>query len=230
MPRSRWPLQDLLRRLRKHYGPPPPLPSTDPFELVLWESCAYLVDDARRARVYARLVAATKARPAQIAGMQTMALAALIEKDGGMGPVRRAEKLQSAANLVIQWGQAELRRLCSEEPERARKLLKQFLGIGNPGADRLLMIAGGKRTLAPESNGLRVLCRLGFGVLHARYEKTYASVTAATAPEQPKTPEGLMQAHLLLRHHGKTLCKAGVPRCAECPLAERCPSAQWAGA
>jgi len=158
--------------------------------------------------------------------MRSGALAQVIEEDGGMRPMMRAEKLQRAANLVLEWGQAKLRRLCKIDPERARKLLKQFPGIGDPGADRLLMIAGGERTLAPESNGLRVLCRLGFGVLHARYEKTYASVAAATAPELPKTAEGLMQAHLLLRHHGKTLCKAGVPRCAECPLAVRCPSAQ----
>jgi endonuclease III len=225
MPRSRWPLQDLLRRLRKHYGPPSPLPSTDPFEQVLWESCAYLVDDERRARVYDRLVKATGAKPERIAAMQAGVLAQVIEEEGGMRPMMRAEKLQRAANLVLEWGQAELRRLCKTDPERARKLLKLFPGIGDPGADRLLMIAGGKRTLAPESNGLRVLCRLGFGALHARYEKTYASVVAATAPELPKTPEGLMQAHLLLRHHGKTLCKAGVPRCAKCPLAERCPSA-----
>ncbi len=225
MPRSRWPLQEVFRLLHQHYGPPSPLPSIDPFELVLWESCAYLVDDERRARVYARLVAATKARPIQIAGMQTEALAGLIEKDGGMVPLKRAEKLQQAANLVLDWGQAELRRLCAEEPERARKLLKQLPGIGDPGADRLLMICGSKRTLAPESNGLRVLVRIGFGEEHSAYSKSYASVVAATEPELPKTPEGLLQAHLLLRQHGKTLCKASMPRCGECPLATRCPSA-----
>jgi len=225
MPRSRWPLQDLLRRLRKHYGPPPPLPSTDPFELVLWESCAYLVDDERRAKVYDRLVKATGAKPERIAAMQAGALAQVIEEDGGMRPMMRAEKLQRAANLVLEWGQAELRKLCKTDPERARKLLKQFPGIGDPGADRLLMIAGGKRTLAPESNGLRVLCRLGFGTADARYDRMYASVVTATQPELSNQPATLIEAHQLLRQHGKTLCKAGVPRCAECPLAERCPNA-----
>ena len=226
MPRQRWPLAEAIKRLRKHYGSTPTWPSTDPFDLVLWESCAYLVDDLHRAKVYARLVRATGGRPAQIAGMQAQALARIIEKDGGMSPLMRAEKLQRAANLVLEWGQDELRRLCEEEPERASKLLKQWPGISGPGVDRILMIAGSRRTLAPESNGLRVLVRLGFGVLNTRYEKTYASVAEATAPELPKTPEGLIQAHLLLRRHGKTLCKTARPHCEDCPLSAQCPSAR----
>ena len=88
------------------------------------------------------------------------------------------------------------------------------------------MIAGSVRTLAPDSNGVRVLCRLGFGKADARYDRMYASVVAATEPELPEKPAWWVEAHQLLRQHGKTLCKAGVPRCSECPLASRCPSAR----
>jgi len=225
MPATRWPLQDAITQLRRHYGAPPKLPVTDPFELVLWEACAYLVDDARRAKVYARLVRATGAKPERIAAMPPGALAKLIAADGGMHPAMRAEKLQRSATLVLEWGQTELRTLCRTDPARARKLLKQFPGIGDPGADRILMIAGSVRTLAPESNGVRVLCRLGFGKQDARYDRMYASVVAATEPELPAKEPWWVAAHQLLRLHGKTLCKAGVPRCSECPLGARCPSA-----
>ena len=64
MPATRWPLREAVARLEQHYGIPAPLQVSDPFELVLWECCAYLVDDTRRARVYGRLVAATVPRDA----------------------------------------------------------------------------------------------------------------------------------------------------------------------
>ncbi|HEV8611856.1 MAG TPA: hypothetical protein VGQ73_00010 [Gemmatimonadales bacterium] len=137
MPPARWPLQEIVDRLEKHYGKPAPFPLRDPFQLVLWECCAYLVDDERRARVYARLHSATRGGdPTRIAAMKPAALAELIAADGGMQPEMRAEKLQRAANLAIEIGLSELRRLCREDPARARKVLKQFPGIGEPGAAR----------------------------------------------------------------------------------------------
>ncbi|HEY4564368.1 MAG TPA: hypothetical protein VIJ36_15395, partial [Thermoanaerobaculia bacterium] len=48
-------LQDRVARLEAFYGAPEPPAVTDPFEMVVWESAAYLVDDERRARVFARL-------------------------------------------------------------------------------------------------------------------------------------------------------------------------------
>lgn len=226
VPITRWPLTEAIARLRQHYGAPSPLPVTDPFELELWESCAYLVDDERRARVYDRVRKTTGAKPERIAAMPLGALAKVIEEDGGMRPLQRAEKLQHAANLVLDWGQAELRRLCKQDLERARKLLKQLPGIGDPGADRILMISGSLATLAPESNGLRVLTRLGFGTEDRRYDRMYKSAVSDTKPELPAQPARRIEAHQLLREHGKALCKTTMPRCGECPLAERCPSAR----
>lgn len=225
MPVIRWPLRDAISRLEKHYGALR-LPVSDPFGLVLWECCAYLVDDARRAKVHARLLKATEGSPERIAAMKQGALAELIAADGGMQPAMRAEKLQRAANLALEVGLAELRELCRSDPRRARAILKHFPSIGDPGADKILMVTGSLRTLAPESNGARVLCRLGFGRNDARYARMYRSAVAATEPELPDDPAWWVRAHLLLRLHGKTLCKSNAPRCKECPLAPRCPSAR----
>ena len=225
MPLTRWLLREAVARLEKQYGAQR-FPVRDPFESVLWECCAYLVDDARRAKVYARLLNATGGSPKRIAAMKLGALAELVAADGGMQPARRADKLQRAANLALEVGVAELRRQCRDDPRRARTVLKRFPGIGDPGADKLLMIAGSLRTLAPESNGARVLCRLGFGKSDPRYDRMYRSVVAATEPELPAQSAWLSKAHLLLRLHGKTLCKRAAPRCRQCPLASRCPSAR----
>lgn len=225
MPLPRWPLPEAIRRLRGHYGKPAPFPVTDPFEMVLWESCAYLVNDDRRKQVYGRLRARTGADPERIAGMKTGALAELITEGGGMQPMMRADKLQRAANLVMDLEPGELARLCRKEPSKARRILRKFRGIGEPGAEKILMASGGVRSLGLESNGLRVLLRLGFGSLSSDYTRTYRSVAADTAAELPATTAGLVAAHQLLRQHGKTLCKTSAPLCGECPLAARCPVA-----
>jgi len=224
-PATRWPLQEIVHRLEKHYGKPAPFRLRDPFQLVLWECCAYLVDDAYRAKVFGRLRQATGCEPARIAAMKPAALAELIAADGGMRPAMRAEKLQRAADLVLEIGQPELRRLCRDDPEQAKRILRRFPNIGVPGADMILMVAGSLRTLAPDSNVARVLRRLGFGKEDSRYERMYRSVVEAVEPELPAVPAWWLRAHQLLRKHGKTLCKTSAPRCSECPLASRCPSA-----
>ena len=222
----RWPLGEVVARLERHYGTPARLRATDPFAMVLWECCAYLVDDGRRRRVYDRLVKATGGDPARIAAMKPGALAELIAEDGGMRPPMRAEKLQRAAGLALDLGTAELRALCRADPAKARRVLVRFPGIGGPGADKILMVAGSLATVAPDSNAARVLVRLGFGREDSRYDRMYRSVVEATLPEVSADSAWRVRAHQLLRQHGQTLCKAAAPRCGECPLAPRCPAAR----
>jgi len=90
-------LRAAIARLAKFYGPPPRPPATDPFELVIWENCAYLVDDARRAAVFRRLRRDVGLEPAPILAKPLLALADIIAL-GGMLPLRRAEKLHTAAD------------------------------------------------------------------------------------------------------------------------------------
>src|SRR2546426_12509444 len=49
----------------------------------------------------------------------------------------------------------------SRSPAEARKILKRFPGIGDPGADKILLFCRGGQGLGPDSNALRVLVRLG---------------------------------------------------------------------
>jgi endonuclease III len=73
-----------------------------------------------------------------------------------------------------------------------------------------------------ESNGLRVLVRLGWGQSQKNYAATYRSVQAALKPVLPSNPDQLIAAHLLLREHGKTLCRDKAPLCHQCPVADGC--------
>jgi len=218
---SRWPLADAIAILEKAYGRPPKPPVTDPFEMIVWESCAYLVDDARRAQVFARIRDRIGLSPRAIAGVPDAVLVETLE-GSGMKPPDRAAKLKRCAELAEEIGIARLRSLVKRDPPAARSLLKKFPGIADPGADKILLFNGTARTLAPDSNALRVLVRLGFAKMERDYGRVYRSAVEATAGELPSTFPRLIAARELLRRHGQELCKRTSPRCEQCPLSARC--------
>jgi endonuclease III len=73
-----------------------------------------------------------------------------------------------------------------------------------------------------ESNGLRVLTRIGYGRAEKDYGKTYRSVQEALAGQIPRKPDELTGAHLLLRQQGKETCKNTAPLCRSCPVVALC--------
>lgn len=77
--------------------------------------------------------------------------------------------------------------------------------------------------LALESNGLRVLLRLGYAEEKKSYSASYRGVQQALAGLLPPDYDSLIAAHQLLRQHGQELCKRTRPLCeAGCPLTAEC--------
>jgi len=212
-------LREAVARLEGAHGTPEPPLVSDPFAAAVLESAAYLVDDERRRRVFERLRDAVGITPEALLAVPVDELARLIA-DGGMLPAHRAAKVQKAAAVAAEIGVEELRRQAAAGT--GARLLRRFPGIGEPGADRLQLLARGKRTLAPDSNALRVLVRLGFGDESDDYARTYRSATAAVAPQLPPDFDWLIRAHQLLRRHGQVVCRRTAPRCEICPLTKVC--------
>jgi len=214
-------LKDAVAALEKAYGKPAPFPSSDPWELILRENAAYLVDDGTRDEVFRSLVSRVGTSPEAILGAPRERLVSAIAK-GGMKPPMRADKLALAAEIAQEVGLTELRALARRGGPAARKVLKKFPGIGDPGADKLLLAAGSAVTLAPDSNALRVLVRLGFAKEEASYDRTYRAAAEAVAPQLPAAHAWLAAAHQLLRRHGQETCRRTNPLCDVCPLAKAC--------
>ena len=199
-------LVGIVAALQKLYGLPRAL-ITDPFEMIVLENAAYLVDDARRHETFEHLRAAIGVTPEAIASRSRDEIAEAIA-GGGMLPEHRAEKVLACARLAMKAGVTE-------------KTLRKFPSIGEPYADRILLFNGKKVTLAPDSNALRVLLRLGYGEESKNYAKTYRSAVNATAGEL-RDAKFAQRAHILLRRHGQELCKRSTPRCELCPLRAQC--------
>lgn len=219
--KARWPLAEAIAVLAKMYGRPRRPARADPFEIVLRESCAYLVDDARRAEVFARLRTKVGLTPRAILGAPEPALLDVVA-GAGMRPADRAARLKACAAVAEEIGMARLRKAVRTDPVAARKLIKKFPGFADPGADRILLYNGSMVTLAPDSNALRVLVRLGFSKVEKDYGRMYRNAAAAVAGDLPTDFRWLVAARELLRRHGQELCKRNGPRCEVCPLSGRC--------
>jgi endonuclease-3 len=217
-----------LQALEKLYGRVQAPPATGPLELILWENVAYLTTDARRAAAFKALRAKVGTTAARILKVDPRRLHEALAL-GGILPAQRVGKLLKTAELVEQRFGGDLDAVLRLPPAQAMKALRTFPGIGEPGAEKILLFTGVLPVLAVESNGLRVLLRLGYGAEKKSYSATYRSAQAAAARELAEDCRTLQRSHLLLRRHGQELCRRSAPRCPECPLSDGCAFARSTG-
>jgi endonuclease-3 len=143
-----------------------------------------------------------------------------------MRPEERVRRLREIGRLTQAAGGDLEVALAQATPAKARALLKQFPMIADPGADKILLFCGLADRPALESNGVRVLVRLGLAQPGKSYGQAYRNATAVLAGlESPR----LIAAFQVLRAHGQTLCRRGGPDCAPCPLEAGCPKAEAPG-
>ena len=210
----------MLDNLQQHYGPPAPPALTDPLELIIWENIAYLASDERRTRAFAALKEGIGLRPQQILSAKHSDLAAIAK--AGILPDLSAEKLLTIAKIAHEEFQSDLRPWLRKPLSEAKKALKRFPSIGDPGAEKILLFTRSHPVMALDSNGLRVLCRVGFGEEQKNYSQTYRAIQDSIRQQLPRDYDSLIRAHQLLRQHGQELCKRSKPRCVECPLKMDC--------
>src|SRR5882672_3179125 len=214
-------LRSIVSRLGKVTGPVKLPPVKGPFEMILWENVAYLVSDERREAAFRTLQKLTGTKPKEILVAPREAILAATRL-GGMHPEDRVGRLRDIAELALSEFGGDDEVLLKMPPAKARKILKKFPSIGEPGADKILLFSGVQPVFALESNGLRVLLRLGYGKEQKHYAATYRSVLEAVRGELPEDRDELVRAHLLLRRHGLEICRRSERRYGVCSVASAC--------
>jgi endonuclease III len=215
------PFRRIINALEAHYGTPKPPALSDPLELIIWESIGYLVDDERRAVAFEALRAQVGLKPAQIIAAPIKQLIAIAQL-GGIHPDHRARRLKEIALIVMNEFDGDLSNALKLAKPAALRALKKFPSIADPGAEKILLFTRTYPVPGLESNGLRVLLRLGFGTEYKNYSTSYASVREALQDQLGDDCDFLIRANQLLRQHGKTLCKTSRPLCEECPVRKDC--------
>ncbi len=214
-------LQKVVSQFAKHYGNPGAPITTDPFELILLENIAYLVSDARREEAFAMLRNHAGTKPHEIlsASPENILRATRL---GGMHPEQRVSRLREIALIAMNEFDGDLKPALKLPLPKAKQALRKFPSIGEPSAEKILLFTRSYPILGLDSNGLRVLLRLGFGEEKKNYSATYRSVQEAISDQLKRDYGWLINAHLLLRQHGKELCKTNRPLCEKCPVKKSC--------
>lgn len=210
----------VVDRLQTRFGKQKPPKLVGPWEMVLWENVAYLADDDRRHQAFKTLKKRIGTEPTQILSASAEALLEVTRH--GIMPEQFADKLRKCARIVLEEFDGDLSSVLKLPMSKAKKALQKFPETGEPGAEKILLFTQTYPMLALESNGLRVLLRLGFGEEKKSYATTYRLVQQAVKDELTENYAWLIQSHLLLRRHGQELCRRSEPACENCPLTRDC--------
>ena len=179
-------LGEAVRQLAKHYGPPTGPPTRDPFELILLENIAYLATPARRREAFDLLRSTIGTTPEGLLAATKPALERATA--GGILKGHSAEKLRECARIAIGELDGDVSKAISGSLESATRALRLFPGIGEPGAEKILLFAGRYALLGADSNILRVLVRLGLIREDSSYTRMYAASQAVSKSLPAKVP------------------------------------------
>jgi endonuclease III len=215
-------LPQILDALESCYGRQQPRCPTDPFAFLVWWHCGYPPSDERCARGWHALNDEVGVTAGELVSAPASRIARAL-KSGGMVPELRATRVKAIASRVQHDFAGDLRSVLAALPvAEARNMLKEFPGIADPGADRILLFAGLATPAAVPSSCPHVLVRIESGREPASYTAVYAQARRSLEQQLPATAAALRRAYLLLQAHGRTLCKRATPKCTVCPVSACC--------
>ncbi|MBV9146835.1 MAG: hypothetical protein JO065_13025 [Acidobacteria bacterium] len=212
---------EILRRLEIFYGRQQPNWPTDPYLFLIWWHCGYPASDRACAKGWESLNQSVGVDPTDILSA-TPATLSMALKPGGMVPELRALRLKEIASRIKDEFGGDFGSALVGPIAKARKILKSFPNISDPGADRILLFAGMVPIAAIPSNCPYVLVRVFHGRERENYRVTYTEAQSFVSAGVPENLEARMRAYLLLKRHGQEVCKTKNPKCSTCPLSSDC--------
>ena len=118
--------------------------------------------------------------------------------------------------LLREEGSYSLDHLRDMEPAAAQTYLQRFPGVGHKTASIVLLFSYGMAAFPVDTHVQRVTQRLGMSGRRASAEKIKA------VWEQMLPAESYFSLHVNMIRHGRTVCTARTPRCANCVMQDEC--------
>jgi endonuclease-3 len=212
-------LERLVDMLREFYGLLPRPPS-DAFTLFVWEVLS--VHSTPRKRD-AALAALKRNRALTPDAMWKIAQKKLEESVRLAGPYleQRIRGLKTGVEIFRR--NPRLTAAIKGPLPAALKTLKGMPQMGEGGAYRMLLFAGGHRVLPVDAKVSRVATRLGYGEKDKNFAKTARSIRHAVSADVADSLDAYQRTYTYLDHHGAATCTETDPHCSVCPLLEDCP-------
>ena len=203
--------------LGPEYGPVEWTPRYNPAEELVYTILSQHTSDLNSERAFNNLMktfgsleAIAEAPPEEIEPAIRM---------GGLARTK-APRIKAILNLVLgEVGSFDLSFLAEMPLEEAKAWLKKLPGVGPKTAAIILCFSLGMPAMPVDTHIYRVSQRLGLIRKKINADKAHDILEPMVAPED------VFAFHIYLIRHGRAVCKAQRPKCDQCLMADRCPSA-----
>jgi endonuclease-3 len=216
-PPNRRRVRTIERRLRKRFGPLEPPRRTDPLEELILTVLSQHTSDLNAGRAFEALRDAfpswedvVLAKPERVAD---------VIRSGGLANTKAPRIQQILREIRERQGRYDLSFLRRRTDEEAREYLTSLPGVGPKTAAVVMSFSLGRAAMPVDTHVHRVSGRLGLIPPKTSADKAHRLL------EDLVPPELRTSLHVGLIRLGREICKAGRPRCEECPLVDLCPTA-----
>jgi len=207
----------VLRLLRKEYGPRRWQPGQDPVSSLIATVLSQNTSDINSHRAFAALVSRFGSWEA-VAAADVNQLARTI-RAGGLAEIKARRINLILREIEEERGCLDLGFLKELRLGEAKAWLRGLPGVGPQTAGCVLLFSLGRPAMPVDTHVFRVARRLGLIDTRASVEMAH-EILESLVP-----PENVYEFHILMVEHGRRTCKAQRPRCTVCVLRGLCPSA-----
>lgn len=205
----------IVRRLERHFGDLLPPRASDPLDELILTVQSQHTSDLNAERAFGLLRGRYPAWD-DVVRAPVDELADTI-RPGGLANTKAARIQAILREVHHREGRYDISGLAASSDEEIRGYLSSLPGVGPKTVAVVMGFAFGRETIPVDTHVHRVATRLGL-VPKTSAERAQRLLEAAVA-DPLKTP-----LHMGLIRLGREICKAGRPRCEDCPLYELCPT------
>jgi endonuclease III len=204
------------RRLVRYFGELLPPRRTDPLDELILTVLSQHTSDRNAERAFESLRAAFPTWDLVVAARAERVADAI--RSGGLAKTK-APRIQAILREIHEReGRYDLAALNEMPDAQATEYLATLPGVGPKTAAVVLAFALGRDAFPVDTHVHRVATRLGWIAPKTSAEKAHV-LLAELVPADLRVPM-----HVGLIRLGREICKAGRPRCEECPVFELCPT------
>ena len=205
----------IVRRLERHFGDLLPPRASDPLDELILTVQSQHTSDLNAERAFG-LLRGRYPTWDDVVRAPTTELADTI-RPGGLANTKAARIQAILREIHHREGRYDLSGIATRPDEQIRDYLLSLPGVGPKTVAVVMAFSFGRETIPVDTHVHRVATRLGL-VPKTSAERAQRLLEASVA-DPLKTP-----LHVGLIELGRQICKAGRPRCEECPLYELCPT------
>jgi len=208
---------EIIDLLRPEYGDLSGRCHDDPMSELVMTILSQNTSDTNSGRAFSRLLVRFPIWETLMAADPTAIEEAI--RMGGLAGVKAPRIKAIVEEVWNRLGSFDLSFLREMPLEEAKAWLRSLPGVGPKTAACVLLFALGRPALPVDTHVHRLAKRLGLISPRASAEEAHELLEATLQPDE------VYPFHMSLVKHGRRICKAQRPLCAQCALSHGCPSA-----